>query len=48
MISYKKPKKLYKILKRFRDAQIVVPGHGNYGGLELLTHTLNLIEQYTE
>lgn len=32
------------VLKAFPDAKVVVPGHGNPGGLELLNHTLELIE----
>ena len=41
------PGTIEKVINRFRDAQIVIPGHGNYGGTELLNHTLNLIRQYT-
>ena len=33
------------VIKRFGEAQIVVPGHGNWGGLELLSLTLNLATQ---
>lgn len=31
--------------RRYRDAQVVVPGHGEIGGPELLTHTLDLLER---
>lgn len=41
------PVTIDKVIKRYGNAQIVVPGHGNYGGTELLTYTLNLIRQYT-
>jgi metallo-beta-lactamase class B len=37
-----------KIIGRFGHALIVVPVHGVYGGPELLTHTLNLVKQFTE
>ena len=42
------PWTIEKVLYRFKNAQIVIPGHGNYGGTELLTYTINLIRQYTE
>lgn len=29
--------------KKFPDARIVIPGHGNYGGMELLEHTRALL-----
>lgn len=31
-----------KIRDEYKSAKIVVPGHGNYGGLELLDYTINL------
>ncbi len=31
-----------KVLNKYKDAQIVIPGHGRFGGLELLKHTLEL------
>ncbi|MBN1638583.1 MAG: hypothetical protein JW866_06440, partial [Ignavibacteriales bacterium] len=40
------PKTLDKLLKKFKEAQIVIPGHGNYGGLDLIHHTLKLIKNY--
>ncbi len=42
------PVTINKVIKRFGDAQIVIPGHGNYGGSELLYYTLNLIKEYRE
>lgn len=36
------PKTLRKVLIAFPDAKIVIPGHGNYGGLDILEHTLTL------
>ncbi|UCH14786.1 MAG: subclass B1 metallo-beta-lactamase [Bacteroidales bacterium] len=41
------PGTMEKAITRFKNARIVVPGHGSYGGPELLTYTLNLIMQYT-
>ena len=35
-----------KMAERFPLAKIVVPGHGEPGGLELLTHTKQLVEQH--
>jgi len=37
---------IHKIINQYPNTQIVVPGHGNYGGMELLTHTIALIETY--
>jgi metallo-beta-lactamase class B len=31
-----------KVMKRFPEAKVVVPGHGKAGGIELLTHTSKL------
>jgi len=38
------PKTLKKAAVEFKDADIVVPGHGKPGGLELIEHTLGLLE----
>jgi metallo-beta-lactamase class B len=32
------------IIEKFREATIIIPGHGSYGGQELLTHTRSLCE----
>ncbi|MFD2203218.1 subclass B1 metallo-beta-lactamase [Shivajiella indica] len=32
------------VKKRFPDAKIVVPGHGQYGNIELLDYTINLFK----
>jgi len=29
-----------------RSPQIIVPGHGNYGGAEMLFHTLDLLDNF--
>ena len=36
------PKSLNKVLYRYNDSLLVVPGHGEVGGLELIKHTLEL------
>ncbi|MGE0077898.1 MAG: subclass B1 metallo-beta-lactamase [Bacteroidales bacterium] len=33
------PTTIQNMLDKFPDAKIVIPGHGNFGGIELLTHT---------
>ena len=38
------PVTLGKLLKRYRDARIVIPGHGEAGGYELITHTMDLLK----
>ncbi|WP_102531973.1 subclass B1 metallo-beta-lactamase [Shewanella sp. 10N.286.52.B9] len=40
------PNTLDKAKSRYNDAIIVVPGHGNNGGLELLKHTQELISNH--
>ena len=27
------------------EAKVVIPGHGNYGDISLLTHTINLVKK---
>lgn len=39
------PETIRKVMAKFPDAQIVIPGHGPWGGVELLKHTLELAEQ---
>lgn len=36
------PISLKKVLTKYGEAQIVVPGHGMFGGIELIEHTLKL------
>jgi metallo-beta-lactamase class B len=40
------PKSVEKVLKRYKDARIVVPGHGNWGDTKLLMHTIGLLGNY--
>ncbi len=34
------------LLETYPDIKTVIPGHGNYGGPELLTHTIELVEKH--
>lgn len=36
------PETIKKVLNKYHDATFVIPGHGQYGGIELLRHTLDL------
>lgn len=42
------PGTIEKVIKRFKDAEIVIPGHGRSGGTELLSHTLVLLREKKE
>jgi metallo-beta-lactamase class B len=37
------PSTLKKVMSAYPDAKIVIPGHGKYGGIELIRHTLDLL-----
>lgn len=37
------PGTMERVCKKYRKAAVVVPGHGPWGGTELLTHTLKLV-----
>ncbi|HEX2970197.1 MAG TPA: subclass B1 metallo-beta-lactamase [Bacteroidales bacterium] len=39
------PVTIDRVIKRFPYAEIVIPGHGAYGGRELLFHTLSLSQK---
>ena len=39
------PKTLRKLLVEFPESKIVIPGHGDYGDLGLVQHTLRLFER---
>lgn len=40
------PKTIDRIVNRFNDIKVVIPGHGSIGGPELLAHTRSLIIKY--
>jgi glyoxylase-like metal-dependent hydrolase (beta-lactamase superfamily II) len=37
------PDAIHRVMERYGQAEVVVPGHGAEGGKELLTHTLELL-----
>ena len=39
------PVTIEKVIKKFRTAEIVIPGHGQSGGSELLFHTRDLVRK---
>lgn len=34
-----------KVMKNYPEIKTVIPGHGDFGGIELLTHTIELVEK---
>ncbi len=46
LVAY--PKTLNKLLKKFTLAKIVIPGHGDFGGIELIRHTKELSTKFYE
>jgi hypothetical protein len=34
-----------RVIERYPDAEIVVPGHGRPGSMHLLSHTMELLEE---
>ena len=41
LIEY--PKTIERLIKKFPTAKIVIPGHGQFGGFELIKHTKDLL-----
>jgi metallo-beta-lactamase class B len=39
------PGTIDKVIEKFSNARVVIPGHGQYGGLDLLKHTRDLIRK---
>lgn len=37
---------IQNVMTAYPEVKCVIPGHGNHGGLELLSHTLELTQQY--
>ena len=42
------PRSAQKVLERYPDTRLVVPGHGPAGTLELVRHTIDLCRQYNQ
>ncbi len=40
------PSTIEKVIAKFPSAKIVIPGHGQFGGKELLEHTKDLLREY--
>ena len=40
------PESIYKVILKFPDCDIVIPGHGPYGNDRLLEHTKEILEAY--
>ena len=38
------PETIEKVLRKFPEAKIVIPGHGAFGGIELVRHTKELLK----
>jgi metallo-beta-lactamase class B len=32
-------------MEKYPEIKTVIPGHGDFGGIELLTHTIELVEK---
>ncbi len=39
------PKSVKKVMKKFEISNTVIPGHGKAGGIELLEHSINILEK---
>jgi metallo-beta-lactamase class B len=39
------PKTMRRLLKKFPDSQVVIQGHGPHGGLNLIHHTLDILDK---
>ncbi len=39
-------KTVMRLIDQYINVKIVIPGHGNFGGKELLFHTVDLVEKY--
>ena len=37
---------IQRVMSKFSDVKIVIPGHGEIGGKELLEHTSRLLTEY--
>lgn len=38
------PQSVQKVKDKYLEAEIVIPGHGRSGGMELIEHTLDLLD----
>jgi len=42
------PRSVKRVMDRFKESRIVVPGHGKEGGMELLPHMILLLDQWNK
>jgi len=42
------PKSVEKVLNKYKNARIVIPGHGNWGDAKLLKHTIDLLINFNK
>ncbi len=42
------PKSVKRVLDRYKNARVVIPGHGSWGDTKLLNHTIELLVNYNE
>ena len=42
------PKTIKKVQTKFKNPKFIITGHGNWGSIKSLTHTLKLLKQYKE
>jgi metallo-beta-lactamase class B len=42
------PKSVARVIERFGDCRVVVPGHGNSGGIELLPHMISVLNRWNK
>jgi metallo-beta-lactamase class B len=42
------PKSVKRVSDRYKNARVVIPGHGNWGDRKLLNHTIELLVNYNE
>jgi len=42
------PKSVEKVLNKYKNARIVIPGHGNWGDTKLLKHTIEILTNYNK
>ncbi|MCP4151679.1 MAG: MBL fold metallo-hydrolase [bacterium] len=40
------PTAVEKVIKKFNDCKIIIPGHGKWGGKDIFQHTLTLIKKH--
>ena len=39
-------KSVVKVREKYKNVKIVIPGHGDWGNLDLLTHTIEILNNW--